>query len=331
MKAIRFHRTGGPEVLVHEDVATPDPGPGHVRVRVHAAGVNFADTRFRRGEYFVRPQFPQIPGMEASGVVDALGDGTTGVAVGDRVMVVGANTYAEWMLAKPEDLFPMPAGLGFVEAAALPIQGLTAHHVLGLCGRMQPGESVLVHAAAGGVGSLAVQLAKRRGAKLVIATASSEAKLALARDLGADLAIDYTRTDWVAEVRNVTKGLGVDVLLEMLGSTDMLKRNLACLAPFGRMIVFGAATGDTRGTLEPVGLMGKNQTVTGYYLTPILKRRELCVPALAEMADLACATTGRLRIVVGQTWPLAEAEAAHRALEGRGTTGKVVLTVGGAS
>ena len=267
--------------------------------------------------------------MEAAGVVDAIGSGVTGVAVGDRVMCLGADAYAEYMIAKPHDLYPMPDGLDFAEAAALPIQGLTAHHVLSMCGRLVPGETVLVHAAAGGVGTLAVQLAKRLGAKDVIATASSESKLALAKELGADFTIDYTRKDWVAEVRTHTGGKGVDVLLEMLGGTDMLKRNLACLAPLGRMVVYGAATGDTRGTVEPVGLMGKNQSITGYYLTPLLKNRALCAPPLAELARMASEgpPETRLRVVVGRRFSLEAAAEAHRALEGRGSVGKIVLTM----
>ena len=176
MRAIRFHRLGGPEVMQLEDVAEPVPGPGEVLLAVRAVGVNFADTHFRKGEYFIRPQFPQVPGMEAAGEIVAIGAGVTGLAVGDRVMALGMNAYAERMLVRPNECYRMPAGLDFVRAAALPVQGITACHVLTSCGRLAKGERVLVHAAAGGVGSLAVQLAKAFGASKVIATASSEDK-----------------------------------------------------------------------------------------------------------------------------------------------------------
>lgn len=324
MRAIQFRAVGAPEVLALErDVAEPVAGPGEVVVRVRAAGVNFADTRFRRGAYFVRPRFPQIPGMELAGDVVALGPGTTEFAIGDRVMGFAAAAYAELAAAKANELYSIPAELDFATAAALPVQGLTAHHCLGLAGRLAPGESVLVHAAAGGVGTLALQLARRRGAGRVIATASSTTKLELARSLGADVGIDYTTEDVAARVNVATEGAGVDILLEMLGSTAALATNLRCLAAFGRMVVYGAASGDTHGTIEPVGLMPKNQSVIGYYLTPLVRRRELCAPPLAELAELAA--TGQLRVIIDAKLPLAEAAEAHRRMEGRATTGKLIL------
>ena len=323
MKAIRFHATGEVDVLRFEDVSDPSPGPGEYVIRVRAIGVNFADTRFRRGEYFIRPVFPQIPGMECAGEVIARGEGATDHAVGDRVMALGANAYASLLVCKAADLYPMPDGLGFDEAAALPVQALTAHHVLHLSGRMAKGERVLVHAAAGGVGTLAVQLAKSAGAAQVVATAGSEEKLALARSLGADVAVSYKDDAWPARVKEATAGKGIDVLLEMLGGTDALRKNLGLLAPFGRMIVFGAASGDTHGQIEPVTLMAKNLTVTGYYLTPLVRRRDLCAPPLAAMA--ADVAAKRLRVIIGARYPLGDAAEAHRALEERRTTGKIIL------
>jgi NADPH2:quinone reductase len=323
MKAIRFDKLGEPEVLRYEeapDPAVPDDG---VVIRVRAIGVNFADTRYRRGTYFVRPRFPAIPGMEAAGEVVAVGAAGAGFKVGDRVVALGMNAYAELMAAKAATVYAMPDGLDFATAAALPVQAITAHHCLGLAGRMARGEKVLVHAAAGGVGTLAVQLAKRKGAGMVVATASSDGKRAIARELGADVAVDYTQPEWGRAVKEATGGGGVDVILEMLGGAEALKQNLACLAPFGRLVVFGAASGDTKATLEPIALMAKNQSVVGYYLTPILQQRELCAPAFEECAQMAA--RGELRVVIGKRYPLAEAVEAHRAMEGRGTTGKVVL------
>jgi NADPH2:quinone reductase len=324
MRAIRFHALGEPDVLrLETDVPEPSAPPGGAVVRVRAAGVNFADTRFRRGTYFIRPRFPQIPGMELAGDVVALGPGTVGLAVGDRVMGTALGTYAELAAARAEDLFPIPAKLDYARAAALPVQGLTAHHLLGLAGRLAPGERVLVHAAAGGVGSLAVQLARRKGAGQIIATASSTAKLDLALAHGAQVGIDYTREDWVARIKDVTGGAGVDLILDMLGGQDALDKNLKCLAPFGRLVVYGAASGDTKAKLEPIGLMAKNQSVIGYYLTPLFKQRELLAGPLAELAELAA--SGELDLQVSERLPLEQAADAHARMEARQTTGKVVL------
>ena len=311
-------------MLALEDAPEPPLRPGCVRVSVRAAGLNFADVHFRKGEYFTKPVFPQIPGLEAAGVVEAVGDGVTGVRAGDRVIALAADgAYAEKLVTPEALVFPIPDALAFEDAAALAVQGLTAHHVLGFAGRMQRGERVLVHAAAGGVGSIAVQLAKLGGAKLVVGTAGTEAKCALVRELGADLAIDYKTGDYVQKIKERSRD-GVDVIAEMLGGTETYKRNLAVLAPFGRMVVYGAATSDVRGTIEPVSLMGKNASVIGYYLTAMLRRRDLCAPALAELADHV--VSGRVRILRGATLPLARAADAHAMLEGRQSTGKIVLT-----
>jgi NADPH2:quinone reductase len=260
--------------------------------------------------------------MECAGEIEAVGAGVTGWNVGDRVMVLGMNAYAEKMACKPGDLYPMPDGLGFDEAAALPVQGITAHHLLGLQGRFARGERVLVQAAAGGVGTLAVQMAKHMGAAAVVGSAGSEEKRALVRELGADACVDSRDEGFWAKARDAAGG-AFDVIIEMTGGSEAYKRDLSVLAPFGRLVVFGAASGDRRGTIEPVGLMGKNQTVTGYYLTPVLARRDLCAPPLAEIARDVVAK--KLRVIVGARYPLADAIEAHRAMESRGTQGKIVL------
>jgi len=324
MRAIRFHALGGPEVLAPEDAPEPTPKPGQVKIAVRAVGLNYADTMFTKGQYFVRPTFPAIPGLEAAGEVVALGEGVTSLRVGDRVMALGAGSYAEYMVAPAHYVYPLPAGLSYEVAAALPIQGLTAHHVLSLAGRLSPGEAVLVHAAAGGVGSLAVQLARRMGASFIVGTVGSTAKEELVRGLGADLVVNYRESDFATRIRNDIKR-GVDVALEMLGGSESYKRTLACLAPLGRMVVFGAATGDVRGTIEPVGLMPKNLSVIGYYLTALLEQRHLCEGPLAELSRMAL--SGELRVIIGKTYRLEEAAAAHRDLAGRSSTGKLVLLV----
>jgi NADPH2:quinone reductase len=289
---------------------------------VRAVGVNFADTRFTRGQYFIRPRFPAIPGMEAAGEVVAAG-ARSAFRAGQRVMALGMGAYAELMAARDGSVYALPDGIDFATGAALLVQGMTAHHCLGLAGKMAAGERVLVHAAAGGVGTLAVQLARLKGASQVVATASSDAKRALAKELGADVTVDYTLAEWHLAVRAATDGKGVDVILEMVGGAEVYKKNLACLASFGRMVVYGAASGDTKGTIEPIALMNRNQTVTGYYLTPLTGDRALCEPAVTECAELAA--RGALRVIVGARLPLSEAAQALRLMEGRGSTGKIVL------
>jgi len=239
-------------------------------------------------------------------------------------MALGANAYAERMVAPAKTVYQIPQGLSFETAAALPVQGLTAYHVLTLAGRMQRGEKVLVHAAAGGVGTLAVQLAKRLGASFVVGTVGSPHKADLVRSLGADLVVDYRQDDFATRIRTEVKG-GVDLVLEMLGGTESYKRSLSCLAPLGRMVVFGAASGERRGTVEPIGLMHKNLSVTGYYMTPLLDQRDLCAPALMDLAKAAAGN--ELKVIIGKTYALEEAAEAHRDLAGRTSTGKLVLVL----
>jgi NADPH2:quinone reductase len=318
MRALVFDELGGPEVLAVRSVdPPPPPGPREVRLRVRAAGLNFADTLFTRGRYFAKPRLPDVPGLEAAGEVQAVGAEVTTCAPGDRVMAIGTRAFAEAMNVPEAAVYPVPAALAFEHAAALPIQGLTAHHALFLMGRLQPGERVLVHAAGGGVGKLAMQLAKARGAT-VVASASPEKHAAL-RALGADAVVD-SRGDVAHQVKAAVGD--VDVVLEMVGGTESYKRNFACLRAFGRMIVYGAASGDTRGTFEPVGLMGKNLTISGYYLTPLVARRDLCAPPLAELAELC--VRGAIALDV-TPFALDDARTAFERLEGRGSTGKLVL------
>ena len=239
MKALRLHTLGGPEVLVVEDVPSPTSGPGKVKVRVRAAGLNFADTRFIRGQYFVRPTPPDTPGMEAAGEIVELGPGVTGLALGDRVLAIGAGAFAEEMVSSATSTYRIPDRLDFERAAALGIQGLSAHHLLFLMGRLQTGERVLIHAAAGGVGTLAVQLAKRAGAT-VVASAGVD-KHALLRELGADVTLD-SRGDILRQLKDAIGE--VDVVLEMIGGTESYKRNFAALRSRGRMVVYDRPHGE---------------------------------------------------------------------------------------
>lgn len=322
MKAIRADEFGEPEVLRYVDVERPSPGEGEVLIEVRSAGVNYADTMRRRNQYVVRQELPFVPGSEVAGVVAEVGEGVDTVSEGDRVVtLLGTGGYAEYAVAPARNLIPLPDALDFDHAAAIPLQGLTAYHVIKTSGAMKPGESVLVHAAAGGVGTLSVQMAKLLGAGRVIATASSDEKLDLARSLGADVLIDYTEDDWPEKVREATDGQGADIILEMVGG-DFLEKNLKCLNVFGRMVVFGAASGERR-SIVPVALMKRCQAVVGFYLPQIMSRPELFVPSLRE--TLGWISTGELKLTIGATYPLERAADAHADLEGRKTTGKLLL------
>ena len=322
MKAIRVEEFGDPGVLEPVEVERPTPGEGDVLIEVRAIGVNYADTMRRQNQYLVETPLPFVPGSEVAGTVAEVGEGVEDVEEGDRVVVLtGTDGYAEYAVAPGQNLIPIPDGMGFDEAAAVPLQGLTAYHVIKTFGRLEEGESVLVHAAAGGVGSLAVQMAKLMGAGTVIATASTQEKLDLAKNLGADVLIDYTEENWPEQVREATGGAGANVILEMVGG-EFIQKNLGCLATFGRMVVYGAASGK-RGTLGPMGLMNNNHTVVGFWLEQALARPELVGPALEEI--LGWISSGDLELTIGARYPLEEAQKAHEALEGRQTTGKIVL------
>ncbi|RKH52094.1 quinone oxidoreductase [Corallococcus sp. AB050B] len=322
MKAIRYHQPGGPEVLRWEDAPEPVPGPGQVLLRVHAAGVNFADTERRRGLYDAQVPLPRILGSEAAGVVRAVGPGVDASWVGRRVVALTKQAYAEAALAPVEQLLVLPPEVSFEEAAALLVQGLTAYHVVHTVGRVEAGQTVLIHAAAGGVGLLAVQLAKAAGAR-VIGTVSGEAKAKLARDVGADDVIRYDREDVAASVRELTGGRGVERVLDSVGASTW-QASLDALAPFGHLVSYGNASGHPP-HVEVESLYAKSLTVSAYWLhtpTPPEVQRKAREALLAEVV------AKRLRLVVGLTLPLSRAEEAHRQLEGRSTVGKVVLVAG---
>ena len=323
MKAVRVEEFGEPEVLRYTDVERPEPDEGQVQIEVRSVGVNYADTMRRRNQYVLRQDLPFVPGSEAAGTVSAIGSGVENVSVGDRVVtLLGTDGYAGYAVAAAEALIPIPDGLDFDTAAAIPLQGLTAYHILKTSGAMQPGESVVVHAAAGGVGTLAVQMAKLMEAGTVIATASTGEKLDLVRSLGADVLVNYAEEDWPDRVKEATGGRGADVILEMVGGDEFLQNNLRCLAAWGRMVVFGAASGE-RGTIVPVDLMRKNHSVVGFFLPQVMSRPDLYLPSLQEM--LGWIQSGELKITVGARYPLQDAAEAHADLEGRRTTGKIVL------
>jgi NADPH:quinone reductase len=322
MRAIQFKEFGGPHVLENVDIDVPSPEGRQVLVHVHAAAVNYADTARREGQYVVKTPLPYIPGAEVSGIVAEVGEGVTRVKKGDRVVaMMDSGGYAEYALTDERSIIPLPYGLDFNEAAAIPVQGLGAYHILKTLGKLDQGETVLIHAAAGGVGLFAVQLAKRFGAAKVIATASTEEKLHLAEEMEADVLVNYTREGWEDQVLESTDGKGVDLALEMAGG-DVFYKTLKCLAHFGRMVVYGVASGE-QSRFYPSSLMAKNQSVIGFFLPPLMRNTELTQKTLHEIFHYVA--NGDVKVTVGHVFPLQEADKVHSLMQGRQTVGKVIL------
>ncbi len=319
--AIRFHRTGGPEVLQWEEVGVGEPGPGEARVRHAAVGLNFIDTYHRSGLYPV--PLPSGIGLEGAGTVEALGPGVTHLQVGDRVAYAGGplGAYSEARLIPADRLIRLPDSLSFETGAAMMLQGLTAAYLLRRTYRVQKGDTVLIHAAAGGVGLIACQWAKALGAT-VIGTVSTEAKAELARAHGCDHPILYTREDFARRVRDITGGEGVPVVYDGIGK-DTFTGSLDSLRPLGTMVSFGNASGPV-GLIDPLLLSQKGSL---FFTRPTLMHytaRRADLEALATEL-LGVVTSGQVKIEVHQRFPLQQAAAAHIALEGRQTTGSTVL------
>ena len=322
MKVIQFEEYGGPEVLKYMDVAIPEIGDREVLVNVKAIGVNYADIARREGKYVVPTELPFIPGSEIAGEIVAVGKNVTQFVPGMRVVsLIESAAYAEFAKVHELALAPIPNGVDYTDAVALPLQGQTAYHILTTMGRLEKGETVLVHAAAGGVGAISVQLAKIFGAGKVIATASSDEKLAHAKKLGADHLVNYTEENWEQQILELTDGKGVDVALEMVGG-EIFDKTITCLAPFGRSVIFGAASGE-QANLYPAQLMRRNQSVIGFFLPQIVNKPELYQKSFKEL--LHYIDSGELELTIGGTYKLEDAAEAHRALQGRKTMGKLVL------
>lgn len=317
MKAIRIHEFGGAENLRVDEIETPQPGAGEVLIRTKAAGINYADASLRQNKYLFTPNLPFTIGFEVAGTVEKTGENVANVQVGQRVLaLISGGGYAEYAVAPAAGLVLIPDGLSDGAATALLVQGLTA---LGLLEDLKQNSTILIHAAAGGVGTLLVQLAKHKGAR-VVGTASSAEKLELVKSLGADVGVNYTENDWTDQVNAATSGKGADLIIEMVGG-DIGKQNFKCLAIGGTMIVYGAASGEDF-QISALSLLGKRQTVKGYNLN-------LETPAnMAKFTKELLEHIGANRLQVSVTeFPLAEAAEAHKAIESRKTTGKVVLTV----
>ncbi len=322
MKAIRIHRTGGPEVLRLEDVPVPAPGAGEVLIRIESAGVNFVDVYERQGLYPVA--LPFTPGREAAGVVERVGEGVTTCRSGDRVVAESlVGGYAEYAVAAAERVVPLPNTIGSRLGAAVMLQGLTAHYLAVSTYPLRVGDTCLVHAAAGGVGLLLCQIASRRGAR-VIGTASTEVKAALAREAGAQEVILYSRDDFRTEIKRITGGAGVQVIYDSVGRTTFLD-GLDCLAPRGMMVLYGQSSGPV-GALDPQLLNRKGSL---FLTRPTLAHYVRTRPELLQRSEelFGWVADGSLAVRIDRAFPLAAAAEAHAELEARRTTGKVLLDI----
>jgi len=320
MNAVRIHQPGGPDALRYEEVPTPLPAEGEALVRLRAVGVNFIDIYHRSGQYSL--SFPAIIGQEGAGVVDSVGSGATEVTPGDRVAFANVpGCYAEFATVPAWRCVKIPASLTFEQAAAAMLQGMTAHYLSHTTYPIRQGDTVLVHAAAGGVGALLVQMAKRRGAK-VLGTVSSEEKAQVAREAGADVVINYIRTDFVPEVKRLTDGQGLPVVYDSVGR-DTFDRSLDCLALRGMLVLFGQASGRVP-PLDPQVLNAKGSVfLTRPSLHHYTHTREELLSHAEEV--LQWIGDGTIRLRIDQSFPLSRAAEAHAYLQSRQALGKILL------
>jgi NADPH2:quinone reductase len=319
MRAIQIEEFGGPEVLTLADIPVPEPSDGDLLVRVSHAGINFADTHQRENSYLAKFELPLVPGGEVAGTVERA---AAGFDEGARVVsMVGTGGYAEYAAASAATTFPVPDGVDDGVALALLIQGLTAWHLYRTSAKLQAGETVVVHAASGGVGNLAVQLAKPFGAGRVIATASTEDKRRQAVDLGADVALDPNMDDLGAALREANDGRKVDVVLEMAGGR-VFDESLSALAPFGRLVTYGIASREPN-QVSSGSLMRKSQAVVGFWLMHCIGREGMTREPLEDLFGRAA--RGELKPLVGHTYGMSEVQRAHEDLQARRTSGKLLL------
>jgi NADPH2:quinone reductase len=321
MKAIVIPRFGGPDVLQVQDVPKPAPGAGEALVRMAAIGVNYRDVYERTGRYGGAP--PIIAGAEGAGTVEALGDSVRDVRIGDRVAFTSVpQAYAEYVVAPADRLIPLPEKLSMIEGAAFPLQGLTAHYLIHEYYHVTPQTSVLVHAAAGGVGLLLVQMLKAIGAR-VIGTTSTQEKAAIVRAAGADDVILYTQTDCVDAVKTLTNGAGVDLVLDGVGKST-LPGSLESVRTRGTVVIYGSSSGPAD-PIVPGTLQARSLTLAGGTLPNFIATREELLRRAGDV--LGAIQSGKLDLRIDRTLPLAQAAEAHRLIESRTTSGKIVLVV----
>jgi NADPH:quinone reductase len=319
VKAIQVQKLGGPEVLELTDMPMPEPKAGQVRLRVQAVGLNFADILNVNGEYLTRARTPFVPGMEMAGVIDALGEGVTGLEVGQLVAALGPGAFAEYAVVHAAAVFPIPANLNAREAAALPVSYYTAYFALRTLGQAKSGETVLIEAGAGALGTATIQLAKEMGLK-IIALASSEEKLELTRSLGADQAFLNTG-DYRDLVLEATGGKGVDIMCSIVGGPGFQDR-LAMMNSRGRVMVIGNASRESA-NLTPTALMTKNVSVIGVWLTPLVSDAAAMLEASQFIGPLIA--SGKVKPIVGRAFKLEDAGEAFKFVLSRQNTGKVVI------
>jgi NADPH2:quinone reductase len=320
MRTVEVRAFGGPECVDWVDAPTPVPGPGEVLLRLEACGLNHADLLMREGDYLGGPRPPFRPGMEAAGLVEAIGgEGDDRLQVGMRVAAVaGSGLQATHAVVPAAACVPIPDELSWAQAAALPVAGLTAYHALVTVARAEPGEVVLIHGAAGGVGTAAVGIARCLGLR-VVATASTAEKRARVRELGAEVAVGYGGFE--KAVRELTGGRGPDVVVEMIGG-DVLRRSLRLLPPLGRLVVVGMVSRQAP-AVDTVQLLFRSQSVLGFHLRSLLERRDLIAASMRRL--LSWIAAGELGVEVGRVLPLDEIRRAHELLAGRRVQGKIVL------
>lgn len=321
MRAARIEQLGGSDVVKLAEVPVPEPRKGQVRIRVEAVGLNYSDIMIREGRYIDRVPLPYVMGRELAGTIDALGEGVAGLPIGTRVVAtLPGGALAEYAVAPAAGLVPCPEGFSPEQGASFLIQGITAIHCLDLVA-LQPGQTVLIHAAAGGVGTLAVQIARSRGLR-VLGTASSAEKLRTIEELGGT-AIDYTRDDWVSRVLAATEGRGAAAILESVGGDVLVRSFREALAVFGHLVIFGCASGDVR-KLSAIEILESNRTISGYYLGSFFPDHwDRVAAATAELLRLI--GEGTVRPLVGRVFPLDETAAALDHLQNRQSVGKVVV------
>jgi NADPH2:quinone reductase len=321
MKAVEVQAFGGPEVLRIIDTPTPVPGPEDVLIETESAGLNYADVMMRRGLYVGGPKPPFIPGFEAAGHVAAVGEKVQHITVGQRVVAMtGIGGYAQFACVGASRVMPLPDSVSFDEGAAFPAQYYTAYFCLHHCGKVGAGQTVLIHAAAGGVGTAAVQLAKIAGAE-VFATASSDEKLALVKQLGADHVINYKKQDFAEIIKKETRGRGVDVILESIGG-EIYEKSQQSLAVMGRLVLLGVASGQP-GRTDPLDLLFRNKSIIGFHLGRYTVDVDAMKSANSHLLPLW--HEGRLKPVVGRTFPLNQAAGAQNWISDRRSQGKVIL------
>ena len=312
MKAIQINKFGGPEVMEYLDLADPIAKGSEELITVTAIGINYADTHQTENSYLSKQELPLVPGIEVVGTT----------ADGRRVLApVGAGGYAQLAAVHPRAMIEVPTRVSDQQALCMLVQGSTAWHILKTVGHVKAGETVVVHAAAGGVGTIAIQLAKMWGAKVIAVTSTPE-KAALATKLGADVSIDANVEDLAAAMLAANEGKPVDLILEMVGGKTF-DASLAVLAPFGRLITYGMASRTPPSSINPAVLMGGSKTITGFWLSHCFGKKELMNDVINELFQLVIA--GKLHPVIGATFPLSKAADAHRAMLARQTTGKIAL------